>query len=94
MIFPVRFRWDPAKAARNLAKHRISFEEATTVFDDPLSDTFPDPDHSLEEQRFVIIGASERGTILVVSHTDDGEIVRLISAREATYGERRVYEED
>ena len=94
MISLVRFRWDENKAARNLAKHRISFEEATTVFDDPLSDTFPDPDHSVEEQRFVIIGASERGTILVVAHTDDGEIVRLISAREATYGERRAYEED
>ena len=68
MISLVRFRWDENKAARNLAKHRISFEEATTVFDDPLSDTFPDPDHSVEEQRFVIIGASERGTILVVAH--------------------------
>jgi uncharacterized DUF497 family protein len=94
MICLVRFRWDKNKAARNLAKHRISFEEATTVFDDPLSDTFPDPDHSLEEQRFVIIGASERGTILVVAHSDDGEIVRIISARETTYGERRAYEED
>ncbi|MGZ5435188.1 MAG: BrnT family toxin [Pyrinomonadaceae bacterium] len=56
--------------------------------------TFPDADHSQEEHRFIIIGASERGTILVVSHTDDGELVRIISAREATHTERRAYEED
>ena len=64
-----------------------------TVFGDPLSDTFPDPDHSLEEQRFVIIGSSESGRILVVAHTDDGEFVRLISAREVTREERKSYEE-
>lgn len=88
------FNWDRTKAARNLFKHDVSFEEATTVFNDPLSDTFPDPDHSLEEQRFVIIRASERGRIIVVSHTDEDEIVRIISAREATYGERKAYEEE
>ena len=64
-----------------------------TVFGDPLSDTFPDPDHSLEEYRFVIIGSSESGKILVVAHTDDGEFVRLISAREVTREERKSYEE-
>ena len=90
----MRFTWDENKAARNLIKHDISFEEATTVFGDPLSDTYPDPDHSDEEQRFIIRGMSERGKILVVSHTDDGELVRVISAREATYGERESYEED
>jgi uncharacterized DUF497 family protein len=90
----VRFTWDQSKAASNLAKHYVSFEEASTVFGDPLSETFPDIDHSQEEHRFIIIGASERGTILVVSHTDDGELVRIISAREATHGERRAYEED
>ena len=89
----MRFAWDENKTATNLIKHGVSFEEATTVFADPLSDTFPDPDHSLEEQRFIIIGSSERGTILVVAHTDDGEVARIISAREATYGERRSYEE-
>ncbi len=68
----MRFAWDETKATSNLAKHGISFEEATTVFDDPFSDTFPDPDHSLEEVRFIIIGAAESGKILVVAHTDDG----------------------
>lgn len=89
----MRFSWNPKKAASNLNKHGISFEEAATVFGDPLSDTFPDPDHSLEEYRFVIIGSSESGKILVVAHTDDGELVRLISAREMTRGERKSYEE-
>ena len=89
----MRFSWDEKKAASNLSKHGISFEEAATVFGDPLSDTFPDPDHSLEEHRFVIIGSSESGKILVVAHTDDGEFVRIISAREVTHGERKSYEE-
>jgi uncharacterized DUF497 family protein len=89
----MRFAWDEKKAASNLSKHGISFEEAATVFGDPLSDTFPDPDHSLEEHRFVIIGSSESGKILVVAHTDDGELVRIISAREVTLGERQSYEE-
>ena len=89
----MRFSWNPKKAASNLNKHGISFEEAATVFGDPLSDTFPDPDHSLKEYRFIIIGSSESGKILVVAHTDDGELVRLISAREVTHGERKSYEE-
>jgi uncharacterized DUF497 family protein len=88
----MRFEWDESKAAANLAKHGVSFEEATTVFGDPLSDTFDDPDHSAEERRFVIIGMSEKGKMLVVAHTDDGEVVRLISAREPTRGEREFYE--
>ena len=90
----MRFAWDEKKAASNLGKHRMSFEEAATVFDDPLSDTFPDPDHSLHEHRFIIRGSSESGKILVVAHTDDGELVRIISAREATHGERKSYEEN
>ena len=89
----MRFAWNEKKAASNFLKHDISFEEAATVFGDPLSDTFPDRAHSLEEQRFIIIGASESGKILVVAHTDDGELVRIISAREATTGERKSYEE-
>jgi uncharacterized DUF497 family protein len=89
----MRFAWDEKKAASNISKHGISFEEAATVFGDPLSDTFPDPDHSLEEHRFVIIGSSESGKILVVAHTDDGELVRIISAREVTHEERKSYEE-
>ena len=74
--------------------HGVSFEEASTVFGDPLSNTYPDPEHSLGEERFIVIGESARGRILVVAHTDDGETVRLISAREATGGERKTYEED
>ena len=87
------FTWDEQKATANVLKHAVSFEEATTVFSDPLSETFPDPDHSLDEDRFIIIGASDRGKILVIAHTDDGEVVRIITAREATYAERRSYEE-
>jgi len=89
----MRFAWDGKKAASNLVKHGISFEEGATVFDDPLSNTFPDPDHSLEEHRFIIMGLAESGKILVVAHTDDGELVRIISAREAARGERKSYEE-
>jgi hypothetical protein len=89
----MRFTWNEHKAARNLVKHGVSFEDAATVFDDPLSDTYPDPDHSRDERRFIIRGLSEGGKILVVAHTDDGELVRVISAREATYGERKSYEE-
>ena len=89
----MRFAWDKKKAASNLSKHGISFEDATTAFGDALSNVFPDPDHSVEERRFIIIGMSERGRILVVAHTDDGEVIRIISAREATYGERKSYEE-
>ena len=87
------FTWDPAKADENLKKHGIDFREAATVFDDPLSTTFPDADHSTGERRFLIIGLSALGRILVVSHTEmDG--TRIISARAATRRERRFYEED
>jgi uncharacterized DUF497 family protein len=89
----MQFAWDEKKAATNLAKHGVSFEEAATVFGDPLSDTFDDPDHSAEERRFVIIGMSEQDRMLIVAHTDEGEVVRLISARETTRGEREFYEE-
>ncbi len=88
----MQFAWDENKATSNLAKHGVSFEEAATVFGDPLSDTFDDPDHSAEKRRFVIIGMSEKGRILIVAHTDEGEVVRLISARETTRGEREFYE--
>ncbi len=89
----MRFDWDKRKAASNLAKHKVSFEEAATVFGDPLSDTFDDPDHSADEERFLIIGHSEKGKLLFVSHTDDGETVRIISARELTRAERKEYEQ-
>ncbi|HMF57960.1 MAG TPA: BrnT family toxin [Pyrinomonadaceae bacterium] len=89
----MQFEWDENKAAGNLEKHGVSFEEAATVFGDVLSDTFDDPDHSSEERRFVIIGMSEKGRMLVVSHTDNVETVRIISAREPTRLEREFYEE-
>ena len=89
----MQFEWDEQKAASNLNKHGVSFEEAVTVFRDLLSDTLPDPDHSLDEHRFIIIGSTESGRILVVAHTDDGHTVRIISAREAAHGERQFYEE-
>jgi len=76
----VRFEWDEKKAASNLARHGVSFEEAATVFGDPLSDTFDDPDHSAEERRFITIGVSGEGRMLIVAHTDDGEVLRVISA--------------
>ena len=85
--------WDPEKAAANHAKHGVDFHEAGTVLDDPLSTTFPDPDHSLDEQRYLTIGSSLSGRILVVAHTDRGEAVRLISARPATPSERKFYEQ-
>jgi uncharacterized DUF497 family protein len=89
----MRFEWDESKAARNIIKHGISFAEAATVFGDPLSETFDDPDHSTGEHRFIIIGTSENGRILIIGHTDDGETVRIINAREPTKAERRFYEE-
>ncbi|HWT03283.1 MAG TPA: BrnT family toxin [Pyrinomonadaceae bacterium] len=76
----MRFEWDEKKAASNLARHGVSFEEAATVFGDPLSDTFDDPDHSAEERRFITIGVSGEGRMLIVAHTDDGEVLRVISA--------------
>ena len=88
------FDWDKNKAVTNLTKHKVSFEEAATVFGDPLSDTYDDPDNSLEEVRFLIIGHSEKGRLLFVSHTDDGETIRIISAREPTRGEREAYEKE
>ena len=87
------FEWDEKKAATNLAKHGVSFGEAVTVFGDPLSDTFDDPDHSVAERRFLTIGASDRGRMLIIAHTDNGKTVRIISAREPTTGEIKSYEE-
>jgi uncharacterized DUF497 family protein len=89
----VEFEWDPKKAADNLAKHGVSFHEATTVFDDVLSVTAPDPDHSVEENRFIIVGLSHRGRLLIVSHAERGDRIRLINARELTLTERTTYEE-
>jgi uncharacterized protein len=89
----MEFEWNPDKAAINLSKHNVSFQEATTVFNDSLSVTFPDPEHSIGESRYVIIGVSGFGQLLVVSHTDRENRTRIISARKATRPERRFYEE-
>lgn len=89
----MRFEWDSAKAAENLVTHGVSFEEAATVFRDALSATGPDPDHSIGEERFVTFGVSTSGRLLVVAHTEVGDIIRIISARLATSGERKIYEE-
>jgi hypothetical protein len=86
------FEWNPAKAERNLRKHGISFTEAGTVFGDELSITVPDPDHSDDEDRYITIGWSHRGRLLMIAHTDRGEIIRIISARELTKTERKEYE--
>jgi uncharacterized protein len=87
-----RFDWDEEKAVSNWLKHRVSFEEAATVFFDPLSLTIDDPEHSADEDRFVTIGLGDFGRLLVVVHTDRDGIIRIISARAATPRERRAYE--
>lgn len=87
------FVWDKNKADINLKKHKISFEEAITVFDDPFSITINDPKHSIEEQRYIDIGISAKGNVLVVSYTERGTKIRIISCRKATKSEREIYEE-
>ena len=89
----MEFEWDNNKAITNLQKHGVSFAEAATVFGDPLSTTFPDPDHSINESRFITIGLSTSGKIIILSHTDREDRIRIISARKATRKEQRFYEE-
>lgn len=89
----IKFEWNPGKARRNLRKHGIDFNEASTVFADTLSITIPDPDHSEDEERWVTMGLSNRQRLLVVVHTEEEEMIRLISARTADRLERRKYEE-
>ncbi|MEX2263006.1 MAG: BrnT family toxin [Bryobacteraceae bacterium] len=89
----MRFSWDAKKARANFKKHGVSFEEASTVFRDELSATGSDPDHSVGEWRFVTFGISGRSRLLVVAHTEEGDNIRIISARLATRKERRIYEE-
>jgi uncharacterized DUF497 family protein len=90
----MQFEWDPKKAKLNLRKHKVSFEEAVTVFYDPLSATFDDTNHSFGEQRFITIGFSSQGRLLVVSHTERGTVLRIISARLATAHERKKHENE
>jgi uncharacterized DUF497 family protein len=89
----VEFKWDKLKAAANLAKHGVSFEEASTVFSDPLYVDFYDPRHFLDEHRYITIGQSNQGRILMVSYTERDDAIRLISARALTRAELKDYEE-
>jgi uncharacterized DUF497 family protein len=90
----VEFDWDPEKAAISLKKHGVSFSEAATVFSDPLSITVHDPDHSTEEERYLIVGVSNRSRLLIISFMERGESIRVISARELTRAERKQYENE
>ena len=89
----MEFKWDRNKATANLSKHGVSFDEAKTVFDDPLYVDFYDSNHSYNEHRYIIVGQSQQGHLLIVSYTEQENAIRLISAREATRGEREAYEE-
>jgi uncharacterized DUF497 family protein len=89
----MEFEWDPQKAVGNFRKHGVSFAEAGTIFGDDLAITVPDPDHSLDEERYITVGWSNQRRLLMVSHTDRGNRVRIISARELTKSERKEYEE-
>jgi uncharacterized DUF497 family protein len=90
----LRFEWNPEKGKQNYKKHGITFQEAATVFGDIFSVTFPDPDHSSEEERYITVGMSEFRKVLVVSHVDRGDTIRIISARRTTRHERKYYEEE
>ena len=90
----MQFEWDPQKADNNLKKHGVSFQEAASVFGDVLSITYYDPDHSAREHRFITVGMSRAGRVLIVAHTDRRNNIRIISARKVTRKERRYYEED
>ena len=89
----MRFEWNARKAAANLPRHGVSFDEAASVFFDPLSATGDDPDHSQDERRFVTFGMSSSGRLLVVAHAQHDDAIRIITARQATRAERKLYEE-
>jgi uncharacterized protein len=89
----MRFEWDPRKAEKNLKKHGVAFQEAATVFGDPLAISFYDPDHSLEEERLITFGQSLQRRLVVVSHTKRGQKTRIITARLMKRNERVIYEE-
>jgi len=89
----MKIEWDPKKAKSNFEKHGVSFEEEATALSDPMAATGADPDHSLSEERYVTFGVSEKGRLVVVSHTEKDQTIRIISARKASKGERKLYEE-
>ena len=90
----LQFGWDRQKAAANLRKHGVDFEEAATAFGDALSITIPDPDHSAGEERWLLVGEGRAGRLLVVAYTERGDEIRLITARSATRRERQTYEKE
>ena len=89
----MNIEWDTKKAKSNLRKHGVSFEEAATALSDPMAATGVDPDHSITEDRYVTFGVSEKERLLVLSHTEEKETIRIISARKASKGDRELYEE-
>ncbi len=89
----MKIEWDPNKARLNLQKHKVSFEEAATALSDPMAATGADPDHSVTEDRYITFGVSTHGRLLVVAHTEEDENIRIINARLASKGERKIYEE-
>jgi uncharacterized protein len=89
----MKIEWDPRKAKLNLKKHGVAFEEAATALSDPMAVTGADPDHSDYEDRYITFGISAKNRGIVVSHTEEGETIRLIGARKASKGERKLYEE-
>jgi len=89
----MNFEWDPKKATANVKKHGVTFQEAATIFGDPLAITFDDPDHSLSENRYITFGLSLQKRLIVVSHTERGDRTRIINARLMNREERKIYEE-
>ncbi len=89
----MKFEWDPKKATANVKKHGVTFQEAATIFGDPLAITFDDPDHSMSEKRYITFGLSLQKRLIVVSHTERGDRTRIINARLMDRKERRIYEE-
>jgi uncharacterized DUF497 family protein len=89
----MNFEWDPKKAAANVKKHGVTFQEAATIFGDPLAITFDDPDHSISENRYISFGLSLQKRLIVVSHAERGNRTRIISARLMDRKERKIYEE-
>ena len=89
----MKFAWDPKKATANVKKHGVTFQEAATIFGDPLAITFDDPDHSMSENRYITFGLSLQKRLIVVSHTERGDRTRIINARLMDRKERRIYEE-
>ena len=93
MAAELGFEWDADKASKNVEKHQVSFEEAATVFDDPMFITFIDDEHSLDEERYITIGLSSRGRLVILAHAERKDHIRIISARRATKKEERFYAE-